>query len=68
MKAGDLIKDVSHCDRRRSGWKKFQLGLVLEANISPVGRAAMEKRAKILWDDAHVSSVAMWTVEVISNG
>ena len=68
MKAGDLIKDVSHWDRRRSGWKKFQLGLVLEANISPVGRVDKEKRAKILWDDGHVSSVAMWTVEVISSG
>ena len=60
MKAGDLIK--------WEGPENANVGLVLEANISPVGLAALEKRAKILWDDGSISSVAMWTVEVISSG
>ncbi len=70
MKAGDLIK-----------WEGVttQVGLVLEADIATYeidtyhlkGQDRIpdsEKRAKILWDDGSISSVAMWTIEVISSG
>ena len=68
MQVGDLIKDAGYWEFPPVYKKKSQLGLVLEANISPMGRNALEKRAKILWDNGCVSTVPAWTVEVISEG
>jgi len=72
MQAGDLIKEVGNWEMLSAYKNKSQLGLVLEADIPNVGKEAItcswEKRAKILWDDGRVSSVAEWTVEVISEG
>ena len=72
MQAGDLIKEVGNWEMLSAYKNKSQLGLVLEAGISNVGEEAItcswEKRAKILWDDGRISSVAEWTVEVISEG
>ena len=72
MQAGDLIKEVGNWEMLSAYKKKSQLGIVLEAGIPNVGAEAItcswEKRAKILWDDGRISSVAEWTVEVISEG
>jgi len=66
MQVGDLIKEVGNLEMLSIYKKKSQLGLVLEADI--IGSPHWEKRAKILWDDGRVSSIAEWTVEVISEG